>query len=45
LVVLSDINASMLGEGRRRLIDEGAVGNIVYAQIDAEQLPFRRQHL
>lgn len=39
-VVLSDINASMLNEGRRRLIDEGAVGNIVYAQIDAEQLPF-----
>ncbi|CDH47333.1 bifunctional demethylmenaquinone methyltransferase/2-methoxy-6-polyprenyl-1,4-benzoquinol methylase UbiE [Candidatus Contendibacter odensensis] len=39
-VVLSDINASMLSEGRRRLIDEGAVGNITYAQIDAEQLPF-----
>ncbi len=39
-VVLSDINASMLNEGRRRLIDEGAVGNIAYAQIDAEQLPF-----
>jgi len=41
LVVLSDINASMLGEGRKRLIDEGAIGNIAYAQIDAEQLPFR----
>ncbi len=40
LVVLSDINASMLGEGRRRLMDEGAVGNIAYARIDAEQLPF-----
>jgi demethylmenaquinone methyltransferase/2-methoxy-6-polyprenyl-1,4-benzoquinol methylase len=39
-VVLSDINASMLNEGRRRLVDEGAIGNIVYAQIDAEQLPF-----
>lgn len=39
-VVLSDINASMLNEGRRRLIDEGVVGNIAYAQIDAEQLPF-----
>jgi demethylmenaquinone methyltransferase/2-methoxy-6-polyprenyl-1,4-benzoquinol methylase len=39
-VVLSDINASMLAEGRRRLIDEGAVGNVAYAQIDAEQLPF-----
>lgn len=41
LVLLSDINASMLGEGRKRLIDEGAIGNIAYAQIDAEQLPFR----
>jgi demethylmenaquinone methyltransferase/2-methoxy-6-polyprenyl-1,4-benzoquinol methylase len=40
LVVLSDINASMLDEGRRRLIDEGAVGNIAYARADAEQLPF-----
>lgn len=39
-VVLSDINASMLSEGRRRLMDEGAVDNIAYAQIDAEQLPF-----
>ena len=40
LVVLSDINARMLGEGRKRLTDEGAVGNIAYAQLDAEQLPF-----
>lgn len=40
LVVLSDINASMLNEGRKRLIDEGAVGNVAYARIDAEQLPF-----
>ncbi|NJM12057.1 MAG: bifunctional demethylmenaquinone methyltransferase/2-methoxy-6-polyprenyl-1,4-benzoquinol methylase UbiE [Synechococcaceae cyanobacterium SM1_2_3] len=40
LVVLSDINASMLSEGRRRLMDEGAVDNIAYARIDAEQLPF-----
>ncbi len=40
LVALSDINASMLSEGRRRLVDEGAIGNVVYAQIDAEQLPF-----
>ena len=40
LVVLSDINATMLAEGRRRLIDEGALGNIAYVQADAEQLPF-----
>ncbi|MCB1918569.1 MAG: bifunctional demethylmenaquinone methyltransferase/2-methoxy-6-polyprenyl-1,4-benzoquinol methylase UbiE [Candidatus Competibacteraceae bacterium] len=39
-VVLSDINASMLREGRKRLVDEGAVSNIAYAQADAEQLPF-----
>jgi demethylmenaquinone methyltransferase/2-methoxy-6-polyprenyl-1,4-benzoquinol methylase len=41
LVVLSDINAAMLGRGRERLIDEGAVGNVQYAQANAEALPFR----
>ena len=40
LVVLSDINARMLHEGCKRLTDQGAVGNIAYVQIDAEQLPF-----
>jgi len=40
-VVLSDINAAMLRRGRDRLIDEGATGNVSYAQIDAEKLPFR----
>jgi len=40
LVVLSDINASMLGEGRDRLTDEGVAGNIEYAQANAEALPF-----
>jgi demethylmenaquinone methyltransferase/2-methoxy-6-polyprenyl-1,4-benzoquinol methylase len=40
LVVLSDINASMLIEGRRRLVDEGVVGNVEYVQADAEALPF-----
>jgi demethylmenaquinone methyltransferase/2-methoxy-6-polyprenyl-1,4-benzoquinol methylase len=43
LVVLSDINASMLREGRRRLVDEGRVGNVTYVQCDAEQLPFPDQ--
>jgi demethylmenaquinone methyltransferase / 2-methoxy-6-polyprenyl-1,4-benzoquinol methylase len=42
-VVLSDINANMLREGRRRLVDEGLVGNITYVQCDAEQLPFSDQ--
>lgn len=39
-VVLADINAAMLGEGRRRLIDKGAAGNVSIAQVDAEELPF-----
>ena len=39
-VVLSDINAAMLGRGRDRLLDEGVTGNVNYAQIDAEKLPF-----
>lgn len=40
LVVLSDINASMLHNGRSRLSNQGAVGNIDYAQGNAECLPF-----
>jgi demethylmenaquinone methyltransferase/2-methoxy-6-polyprenyl-1,4-benzoquinol methylase len=39
-VVLSDINAAMLVRGRDRLLDEGVAGNVGYAQIDAEKLPF-----
>ena len=39
-VVLTDINAAMLAEGRRRLIDEGIAGNVSYVQADAEKLPF-----
>lgn len=41
LVVLTDINASMLAEGRRRLTDRGIVGNLRLVQADAEKLPFR----
>ncbi len=40
LVALTDINAAMLGRGRDRLIDEGLVDNVRYAQADAERLPF-----
>jgi demethylmenaquinone methyltransferase / 2-methoxy-6-polyprenyl-1,4-benzoquinol methylase len=40
LVALADINAAMLQHGRDRLIDRGLVGNVVYVQADAEQLPF-----
>jgi demethylmenaquinone methyltransferase / 2-methoxy-6-polyprenyl-1,4-benzoquinol methylase len=40
LVVLTDINAAMLSHGRDRLIDEGRVANVRYAQANAEALPF-----
>ena len=39
-VVMSDINAAMLEEGRKRMIDSGHVGNVEYMQIDAENIPF-----
>ncbi|MDH5424211.1 MAG: bifunctional demethylmenaquinone methyltransferase/2-methoxy-6-polyprenyl-1,4-benzoquinol methylase UbiE [Gammaproteobacteria bacterium] len=39
-VVLSDINGSMLSNGRDRLTDEGVAGNIRYVQANAECLPF-----
>ena len=39
-IILSDINWSMLKEGRNRLIDEG-VEDVQIAQIDAQYLPFR----
>ena len=40
LVVLSDINAAMLGVGRDRLLDRGLLRNVRYSQADAERLPF-----
>src|SRR5215475_8897193 len=40
LVILTDINAAMLGRGRDRLTDDGLVGNIRYVQANAERLPF-----
>jgi len=40
LALLTDINAAMLNEGRKRLVDEGIVGSVGYVQADAEQLPF-----
>ncbi|WP_031434605.1 bifunctional demethylmenaquinone methyltransferase/2-methoxy-6-polyprenyl-1,4-benzoquinol methylase UbiE [Methylomarinum vadi] len=39
-VVLADINSEMLRTGRNRLIDKGLTGNIRYAQVNAECLPF-----
>ncbi|WP_419603273.1 bifunctional demethylmenaquinone methyltransferase/2-methoxy-6-polyprenyl-1,4-benzoquinol methylase UbiE [Thiolapillus sp.] len=40
LVVMSDINANMLITGRDRMADRGHAGNLAYAQINAEALPF-----
>ena len=43
-VVLSDINASMLANGRSLLIDKGIAGNVSFALANAEQLPFSDNH-
>ncbi len=39
-VVLADINAAMLQQGRSRLVDAGVAGNVSLAQVDAQDLPF-----
>lgn len=41
LVCLTDINASMLEQGRRKLTNRGIAGNLALAKADAERLPFR----
>jgi len=43
-VVLADINGSMLNVGRARMADKGVTGNIEYAQVNAECLPFPDNH-
>jgi demethylmenaquinone methyltransferase/2-methoxy-6-polyprenyl-1,4-benzoquinol methylase len=40
-VCLADINASMLNQGRCRLVDQGIVKNVAFVQANAEGLPFR----
>jgi demethylmenaquinone methyltransferase/2-methoxy-6-polyprenyl-1,4-benzoquinol methylase len=40
LVLVTDINAEMLNQGRSRLDNQGYVNNVRYAQTDAEQIPF-----
>jgi len=40
LVVLTDINAAMLAEGRDAMTDRGLVGSIRYSLANAECLPF-----
>jgi demethylmenaquinone methyltransferase/2-methoxy-6-polyprenyl-1,4-benzoquinol methylase len=39
-VVLADINAAMLEQGRKRLVDAGVAGNTTIARVDAQDLPF-----
>ncbi len=43
-VVLADINAAMLEQGRRRVVDAGVAGHVDTAQVDAENLPFEDNH-
>ena len=42
-VVVTDINAAMLDEGRTRLTNNGVAGNVDYVLADAEALPFKEQ--
>ncbi|MEW8021224.1 MAG: bifunctional demethylmenaquinone methyltransferase/2-methoxy-6-polyprenyl-1,4-benzoquinol methylase UbiE [gamma proteobacterium symbiont of Phacoides pectinatus] len=44
LVVMTDINAAMLEQGRRRMADEGLVANVAYTQVNAERIPFPDNH-
>jgi demethylmenaquinone methyltransferase/2-methoxy-6-polyprenyl-1,4-benzoquinol methylase len=39
-VIVTDINAAMLAEGRNRLLNAGIAGNAQYVLADAEALPF-----
>lgn len=39
-VLVSDINAAMLEQGRRRLADRGVAGNVAFVQANAQALPF-----
>jgi demethylmenaquinone methyltransferase/2-methoxy-6-polyprenyl-1,4-benzoquinol methylase len=40
LVMMTDINAAMLAQGRTRMTDRGIVGNVKYTQVNAEHIPF-----
>lgn len=42
-VVLADINAAMLEQGRKRLVDAGIADNTSIAQVDAQDLPFAEE--
>jgi demethylmenaquinone methyltransferase/2-methoxy-6-polyprenyl-1,4-benzoquinol methylase len=40
IVFVTDINAAMLEEGRRRMADAGIAGNVEFCLVNAEKLPF-----
>ncbi len=42
-VVLSDINSSMLQEGKKRLLNKGIVENVEFKEVNAEAIPFPDQ--
>lgn len=44
LVVMTDINPSMLAKGRDRLINEGLCNTVQYTIADAETLPFEENY-
>ena len=43
-VTMTDINEAMLAVGRKKLTNKGIVGNIDYAIVNAEELPYPDQH-
>ena len=43
-VTMTDINEAMLDVGRKKLTNKGIVGNIDYAIVNAEELPFPDNH-
>ncbi|NNC99918.1 MAG: bifunctional demethylmenaquinone methyltransferase/2-methoxy-6-polyprenyl-1,4-benzoquinol methylase UbiE [Gammaproteobacteria bacterium] len=43
-VIVTDINTSMLEQGRRRMTDAGHAGNVEFCLVNAEQLPFPDNH-
>ncbi len=43
LVVMSDINAAMLDQGRDRMADDGLLGNVAFSLVNAEAIPFPDQ--
>ena len=43
-VIVTDINAAMLEQGRQRMADAGIAGNVEFCLVNAEKLPFPDNH-